>query len=108
MIAGKNIWTRFFNSFHIQQKPTRRYRGLSVRFIVDRPGFDSLVESSRRHQNSIHCFLPDAHHERDRMEKKPEILLVVLFGKALNKIFFISMWQTGSEAEDFTHRCGQV
>ena len=41
MMAGKNIWPRFLKFLYFEHMPTRRYSGLSVRFIVGRPGFNS-------------------------------------------------------------------
>ena len=49
--------------------------------------------------------MPDAQHKRDRMKKTGNFACCVIL-KGTQRNSFISKWQTGGEAEEFTHRCG--
>ena len=105
VIAGKIVWPRFFKSFHLEHKLTRRYKSLNVRFVVDRPGFDSHMKSYQRHQKQYSLLRALRSAQKRLNEKKTENFACVIL-KCTQRNFFISKWQTDGETEEFTHRCG--
>ena len=108
MITDKNMWTSFFKSFYFEHKPTRRYSGLSVRFVVDRPGFDSNVESYRRPRKQCSLFSSWRSARKRSYEEKAGNFACCFMWKGTQQNTFISIWQAGGEAENFTHHCGPV